>query len=271
MRPRRAALALIAAAALGACVPYPDPPAEERGPSVGALIGGFPGLGEGAKEVSSQHFVLTAYGEAAQKLSESAEAGFTQLTQDAGIVTFLPLKPYKVVVYGSLEEYKRKTGMAEWSAGVVTQDGIYTYETDRAAGVLAHLTTEAVVLEYLNGRLTDQQRWVYLGLATYEEFKLLGRRPYDGFRPLLSSSPIPLDQLQNMAPVDEREYETTVWYGEANGMVRWLIERGGKVNFAAFLGGLRDGLNFDAAVAAAYPGTWRTLADVYNDWQRNLQ
>jgi hypothetical protein len=271
MRTRRGIVALLAAAALGACVPYPNPPVEEKAPSIGELNGGFPGLGEGGKDVASQHFVLSAYGEEAQKLSDAAEVGFTRLLQDVGLVTFLPIRPYKVVVYGTQEEYKRKTAMPDWSLGVLTQDGIYTYQTERAAGTLSHLMTQAVVLEYLNGRVTDQQRWVLEGLATYEEFKTLGRHPYDAFTPLFTTMPLPVDQLENMAPVDEREYETTVWYGESYDLIRWMIERGGKINFTTFLNSIKDGQSFDAAVASAYPGMWTNLAAVFNDWQRNLQ
>jgi len=271
MRTRRGALALLAAGAIGACVPYPNPPVEEKGPSIGALNGGFPGLADGGKEATSQHFVLSAYGDSAQKLSDAAEVRFTQLLQDIGLVTFLPIKPYKVVVYGSQEEYKRKTGLADWSTGIVTQDGLYTYQSDRVEGTLSHLMTQAVVLEYLNGRVTDQQRWVIEGLAVYEEFKTLARRPYDAFTPLFTTMPLTVDQLENMAPVDDREYETTVWYGEAYDLIRWMIERGGKINFTTFLDSIKNGQNFDAAVAAAYPGVWTNLAAVFNDWQRNLQ
>jgi hypothetical protein len=270
MSTRRAARILLAAAALGACVPYPNPPGEERSPSVGSLAGGFPGLADGGKDVSSQHFTLSAYGAGAQKLSDAAEVRFTQLLQDIGLVTFLPIKPYKVVVYGSKEEYTHKTGQPDWSEGVVTEDGLYTYETDRTEGVLSHLMTQAVVLEFMGARVTDQQRWVLEGLATYEEFKTLGRHPYDAFTPLFTTMPIPLDQLENMTPVDERDYETTVWYGEAYDLIRWMIEHGGKINFSTFLNGLKNGQSFDQAVQSAYPGQWANLTAVFNDWQRNL-
>jgi hypothetical protein len=267
---RRAALAFLASAALGACVPYPNPPAEERPVSIGALAGGFPGLAEGGKDVSSQHFVLSAYAADAQKLSDEAEARFTQLLQDIGMVTFVPLRPYKVIVYGSREEYTHKTGQPDWSAGVVTEDGIYTYSTDRTAGALSHLMTQAVVLEFMGSRVTDQQRWLLEGLATYEEFKTLGRRPYDAFNALFTTMPIPLDQLENMAPADERDYETTVWYGEAYDLVRWMIEHGGRINFSNFLTGIKNGQQFDQAVQSAFPGQWSNLAAVLADWQRNL-
>jgi hypothetical protein len=267
---RRAALAFLASAALGACVPYPNPPVEEKAPSIGALAGGFPGLAAGGKDVTSQHFVLSAYGDSAQKLSDEAEVRFTQLLQDIGLVTFVPISPYKLVVYGSQEEYKHKTGQPDWSAGVLTQDGLYTYESERTAGTLSHLMTQAVVLEFLGNRVTDQQRWVLEGLATYEEFKTLGRRPYDAFNALFTTLPIPLDQLQNMAPADERDYETTVWYGEAYDLVRWMIEHGGKINFSNFLTGLKNGQTVDQAIASGFPGQWSSLAAVFADWQRNI-
>jgi len=273
MSSRRTALALLAAAALGACVPYPDAPNDDdRGSYAGPPLSGvYPGLADGGTEIASQHFKLSAYGVEAQPLSDAAERGYAQLAQDVGLVTFMPKTPYKVLVYGSQDEYRKKTGQPDWSIGVVVDATIYTYSSERTPSYLSHLTTQAVLLEFLGGRMSDQQRWVLEGLATYEEFKTAGRRAYDSFRPMLASTPIPLDQLENMAPADDRGYDTALWFAEANGLVRWLIERGGPINFSNFLAGIRDGQNFDQAVLSSFPGQWRTLADAFGDWQRNQQ
>ena len=266
----------VVAALCAACVPYPNAPDGDNSSLVGqAVTGAYAGLGQGGKVVSSQHFMLAAYGDDAQKDSDIAEADYTQLTQDIGMVTFLPLAPYKVVVYASQDEYLKKTGQPNWSIGVVASDGsgsIYTYASDRLPGTLSHLITQSVILEYLNQNLLDQQRWLLAGLETYEEFKTLNRRGiYDGFTALLSSQPIPLDQLENMYPPDERGYDVTLWFAESYGIVRWLIESGGKINFATFLSSVRDGKSFDEAVQSAYPGRWNSLQDVLSDWQRSLQ
>lgn len=272
---RTAALVALAAA-LGACVPYPNAPDDDSSSLVGrAAASAYTGLGEGANVIKSQHFKLAAYGDDAQKDSDVAESDFTQLVQDIGLVTFLPMAPYKVVVYGSQDEYRKKTGQPDWSIGVVANDGsgsIYTYASDRLPGVLSHLITNAVVMEYLNQQLVDQERWMLDGLETYEEFKTENRRGiYDSFTAMLTAQPIPLDQLENMYPPDERGYDVTLWYAEAYGIIRWFIESGGKINFATFLGAIHDGKNFDQAVQAAYAGRWNTLADVFADWQRSLQ
>lgn len=267
--------ALLAVAALAACVPYPKDADDEddRGSYAGPpLSGAYADLGEGSSEVSSPHFKLSAYGASvAQTLSDAAEQGYSQLMNDCGLVTFMPKKPYRVLVYGSQDEYRKKTGQPDWSVGVVVDGTIYTYYSERTPGVLSHLMTHALWREFMGGRGTDQQRWVDEGLAVYEEGKTSGRRMYETFRPLLSSTPIPMDQLQNLAPVDERSYDATLWYAEAQGLVRFLIERGGRINFSGFMTNLQTGQAFDVAVNGAFPGQWRTLADAAADWQRSLQ
>jgi hypothetical protein len=273
MNARRTALVLLSAAALGSCVPYPDAPVEEDRASYAGppISGAYPGLGEGATDVASPHFKLTAYGSAAQPLSDAAEAGYLQLMNDSGLGTFTPKIPYKVVVYGSQDEYHKKTGQPDWTIGVLVDETIYTYYSERTEAVLSHLMTHEVILEFMGGRVSDQQRWILEGLATYEEFKTEGRKPYATFNAMLGTQPIPLDQLENMPPADERGYDSALWYGEANGLVRWMLERGGRINFSSFLAAVRDGQNFDQAVVTAFPGLWHGLADPLGEWQRSLQ
>jgi hypothetical protein len=192
---------------------------------------------------------------------------------DTGLYSFQPRGMYSIVIYGSADEYRKKTGQPDWSAGVTVGNAIYTYFSPRLEGILSHEMTHLIWFEFMNGRLTDQQRWVNEGLAVYEEAKAgnRGRELFVNFLPTLRASAIPMDQLQNLAPNTERAYDASLWYAESESMIRFMIERGGRIGFGQFLGAVRDGQNFDSAVYAGFPGHWRTLADFENDWKRSLQ
>lgn len=276
MRTGLKACVLLAAAALGACVPYPgELPDDGRGSSnYGIIDGAYPGLDAGSSQLDGLHFKVRAYGsEVARSVSDMSEAAYTRIMNDTGLYSFQPRGMYSIVVYGSQDEYRKKTGQPDWSAGVTVGNAIYTFYSDRLDGVLSHEMTHLIWFEFMNGRLSDQHRWVNEGLAVYEESKASngGRELFAGLLPSLRASPLPMDQLQNLAPNTERAYDASLWYAQAESMVRYMVEKGGRIGFGQFLSALRDGQGFDAAIFAGFPGQWRTLSDFENDWKRSLQ
>lgn len=264
------------AALAGACVPYPAEllPDDGRGSSLPQIVEGvYPPLDPGANEQESLHFKVKAYGaDTAKTVSESCEASYTRIMNDTGLYSFQPRGLYQIVVYGTQDEYRKKTGQPDWSSGVTVGNAIYTFYSPALDGVLAHEMTHVIWYEFMNGRLTDQQRWVNEGLAVYEEAKVRnrGNELFAGARVTLRSAAVPLDQLMNLAPNSERAYEASLWYAQAESMIRFMIERGGRIGFGQFLAAVRDGQGFDQAVYAGFPGQWRTLADFGTDWKRSL-
>jgi hypothetical protein len=274
---RRLAVAVFAAAALGACIPYPADqlPDDGRGNSQYALVTGvYPGLDAGSSQIDSLHFKIHTYGaQVAQDTSSMCEQAYTTVMTDTGLNSFLPRGQYEIVVYGSQDEYRKKTGQPDWSAGVTVGNAIYTFYSPVLNGVLSHEMTHLIWFEYMNGRLSDQQRWVNEGLAVYEEAKARnhGYELFSSFLGTLRSAPIPIDQLENMAPNTERAYDASMWYAQSESLIRFMIERGGRIGFGQFLAAIQQGQPFDAAIYAAYPGQWHTLGDFFNDWKRSLQ
>jgi hypothetical protein len=271
-------LALAAfAAAFGACVPYPAELLQDegRGNSQYALVtGAYPGLDVGASVLDSLHFKVHTYGsQVAQDTSSMCEESYSRVMTDTGLISFQPRGMYEVVVYGSQDEYRKKTGQPDWSAGVTVGNAIYTFYSPVLNGVLSHEMTHLIWFEYMNGRLSDQQRWVNEGLAVYEEAKARnhGYELFGNFMSMLRNAPIPIDQLQNMAPNTERAYDASMWYAESESLIRFMIERGGRIGFGQFLASIQQGQNFDVAIYAAYPGQWQTLDAFYAAWKASLQ
>ena len=78
--------------------------------------------------------------------------------------------------------------------------------------------------------------------------------------------PLSLDSVVRMVPASERERSVSAWYQQAHSMVRFLIERGGRIGFGQFLAALKGGASVDKALADGFPGSWRDLADFYSAW-----
>lgn len=268
---------MAAAFVCAACVPYPgELPDDGRGRSyAGIMEGVYPGLDAGAQENSSLHFKVKAYGQdTVLGVSSIAEASYTRIMTDTGLNSFLPRGLYQIVVYGTQDEYRKKTGQPEWSGGVAVGNAIYTYLSPRLDAVLSHEVTHLIWFEYM-GHLNPDFRWVNEGLAVYQENKALGSRGqgdlFSVLRGSLRSQPIPLDQMIHLVPATERAYEVSLWYAQGESMVRFMVERGGRIGFSQFLAALRYDKNLDQAVAEGFPGSWRTLEELERDWKRSLQ
>jgi len=268
---------LLAAVALGACVPYPgELPDDGRGRSfVGIVEGTYPGLDAGYNETQALHFQVKAYGvDVVRSSADRAEEAYNRIMTDTGLYSFKPRGLYQIVVYGTQDEYRKKTGQPEWSAGVAVGNAIYTFVSPRLEGVLSHEMTHLIWFEFMGGRLSQEQRWVNEGLAVYEESKALdprgGTEMFASVRPSLRSQPIPMDQLMRLVPATERAYDVSLWYAQAEDMIRYMIQRGGRIGFSQFLTALRDGKDFDRAMGEGFPGQWRNLEDFDVQWRRSL-
>ena len=274
---RSAALAGLSLLLAASCVPYPgELPDDGRSRSYERLIDGvYPGLDPGAAENASLHFKVKAYGsETAFGIAQTAEAAYTRIMTDTGLTSFMPRGLYTLVVYGSQDEYRKKTGQPEWSGGVAVGNAIYTYFSPRLDATLSHEVTHLIWYEYMGHQNADY-RWINEGLAVYEENKALGSRGQsDLFSVLpgnLRSQPIPMDQMTHLVPATERAYEVSLWYAQAESMTRFMIERGGRIGYSQFLAALRYDRPIDQAVAEGFPGSWRTAEQLRDDWIRSLQ
>lgn len=271
-------IAIVVGAALAACVPIPDEAPESSRGGTSIISGPFAGLDAGAAELSSLHFIVRGYGsEEVKQVSAAAEDDYGRIMVDTNLFSFMPRGLYEVLVYADQDEYRRKTRQPEWSGGVTVGNAIYTYAGPRMATTLAHEMTHLIFYEYM-GRGTpgsnwmNDLRWVNEGLAVYEEQKAAG--PGDLFgavRSNMRQQPIPMDQMMTLAPATHNQYTVSIWYAESESMVRYMIDRAGRLAFSQFLGRLQQGMTPDRAAAMAYAANWRDLGDFYQNWQRSLQ
>lgn len=257
MRPSTA-LTLFCALAAAGCVAV-----EEVGGPTSSLPSdaGFPRLDPGAHRQDSLHFRVEAYGaDKAQAASEMAEGLYRKIMEDTGLYSFMPRELYPLVLYGSREEYLKKTGLPDWSGGVSAGRALYMHEGPGLRPTLAHEMTHLIFNEYL-GRQDPSLRWVNEGLAVYEEVEASGQ-----WRGRPTSRPIPFREMVNLAPIGEKETLVNDWYGQVGSVVRFMIERGGRVGFGEFLKALKDGRPLDDAVRQGFPGHWSGMAALETAW-----
>ncbi|OIO08166.1 MAG: hypothetical protein AUJ52_08775 [Elusimicrobia bacterium CG1_02_63_36] len=253
------------ASVLVGCVPLPAEDAGNSPPPPRSSMREFEDLDPGAKELVSLHFSVRAYGSGnADAVSALCENLYSRLMNDTGLYSFLPREPYRVIVYGDREEYLRKTGMPQWSGGLSAGNAIYAYESRNLPGVLAHEMTHLIFREYLD-RDDLSLRWVNEGLAVYEEREALAAQ---GYAADLSRDPVlSFQEMLLLAPMDERERNVSAWYRQVGSVVRFLIERGGRVGFGQFMRALKDGQRAGDALRTGFPAQWRDLDALETSWR----
>ncbi|MBI5210100.1 MAG: hypothetical protein HY927_09030 [Elusimicrobia bacterium] len=271
--PRGGRLAILALL-LAACVPYPGAPPRIEGRSDSITTGPFEPLDPGASELDSLHFSVRAYGpDAARQIAQTAEESYGRIMVDTNLYSFRPKGLYRVMVYATSDEYRKKTDQPAWSGGVSVGNAICTFHGPHLPGVLAHEMTHLIFYEYM-GRSDQSLRWINEGLAVYQETIALAtprgaRDPFVALRESLAKSPIPMEHMESFVPATEHEFQVNNWYAQAYGMVRFMIERGGRMGFSQFLAALKERRTLDDAFAAGFPA-WRTAAVFYAEWRRSL-
>jgi hypothetical protein len=229
-------------------------------------------LDPGYKSQETAHFSLKAYTTAgASAYSAMCEDDYNRIMQDLGLYSFVPAKPYNVVVYKDSAEYHTKTGQPDWSGGATYGNALLLYEGDGLKGTTAHEMTHLVFNEFmgLSQASSADLRWLNEGVAVYEECRS-NQASAAAYAVRLANSvvsnPIPFSQMINLAPQNESQQNVDRWYAQVWSVAGFMITQGGSFNFSIFLGKLRDGMAMDAAIAATYNNGWKKLSDVESQW-----
>lgn len=258
---------------LAACVDVPTgaSPAAARLP----VDSPYQGLDPGHKTEETAHFKVSAYtSEGARKYAALCEANYTRIMQDLGLYSFVPARPYNVVIYKDAAEFRARTGQPAWSGGAAYGNALLLFEGEALNATMAHEMTHLVFNEFMGLSQAAQLRWLNEGVAVYEEMRS-DQNSAAAYASRIASdvkiNPIPFSQMVNLAPVNESQKTVDRWYSQVGSVVGFLIRQGGSFNFSIFLGRLRDGASADRALADTYPGLWAKLSDVEKAWKLEVQ
>lgn len=248
-------------------------PAGERPPAPVTKISKnvYDGLDAGSSETQSLHFTVNAYGkDKSAKIAEDLEAAYQRIMQDTGLFSFRPGGTYQIVVYANAREYHMKTTTPDWSGGVTVGNAIYSYEGQGLPGTLAHEMSHLIFNEFM-GTVRGDLTWINEGLAVYEEMQASApelKQYWESQLAKAHAQPMPFEQMRTLVPLREGSGDALRWYAQAAGVVRFIIDKGGRLGFEGLLTSLRDRATFDAAIKAAYPQFWTDFRSLETDWGR---
>lgn len=257
------------ALALGGCVPL-DEAARPLAAVSRALEAPYTELDPGYKTSESLHFIVKAYSsETAAHYGVLCEENYQRIMRDLGIYSFVPSKPYNIVIYRDAPEFHLKTSQPDWSGGITYGNSILVYESDGSAGILAHEMTHLVFNEFMGLSAPGEVRWLNEGLAVYEQMRADYRSKafYDEkISNDISLNPIPFSQLINLVPQGQKDAAVVRWYAQAAGVAAFMLRQGGSLSFSYFLSRIKDGRSLDEAVGASFGALWKDMKDVERTW-----
>ena len=235
----------------------------------------FQGLDPGYKTEETAHFSVKAYSSSSAALYAGlCEENYSRIMQDLGLYSFVPARPYNVVIYRDAAEYHAKTKQPDWSGGAAYGNALLLFEGEGLKATIGHEMTHLVFNEYMGLSQAAGLRWLNEGAAVYEESRsnpasaaFYAERVRAGVAP----NPIPFSQLTNLVPQSESQRNVDRWYAQVGSVVGFMIRQGGSFSFSIFLSKLRDGATVDKALEDTYNGLWKTLPDVEKAWKLEVQ
>lgn len=240
--------------------------------AAGEIAGPDPGAGI---PVRTLNFIVEAYGNTTQRKAEIVEKIYAEVMNRTALYSFKPKDNYRVVIYQSRVEYQDKTGQPEWSGGMKTGRGVYTFDQPGVDVVLAHEITHLIFGEFL-GKPGEELRWLNEGLAMVIEARFLENMSYaersERWNTILQQDDIVLtmDEIVAFRPYSEETRDVNKWYNTVASLTGFLVDTGGAFNFSLFLRGIRDGASVNDALRNAYPGKYSTLGELYTLWRAAL-
>ena len=235
----------------------------------------YQGLDPGYKTEETAHFAVKAYTSSSATLySGICEENYTRIMQDLGLYSFVPARPYNVVIYRDAAEYRAKTGQPDWSGGAAYGNALLLFEGEGLKATIGHEMTHLIFNEFMGLSQSGSLRWLNEGAAVYEETRSnQASAAYysDRVRSGVAPNPIPFSQMTNLVPQNESQRNVDRWYAQVGSVVGFLIKQGGSFSFSIFLGKLRDGATVDRALEDTYAGMWKNLSEVEKAWQLEVQ
>jgi len=235
----------------------------------------YQGLDIGHKTEETAHFVVKAYTSAgAAHYAALCEENYSRIMQDLGLYSFVPARPYNVVVYRDQAEFMSKTGQPDWVGGAAYGNALLLFEWEQLPTIMAHEMTHLVFNEFMGLSQSATLSWLNEGVAVYEETRSspVSAAAYAAQVKLsVAPNPIPFSQMVNLAPMNESRKNVDRWYAQVGSVVGFLVRQGGSFSFSIFLRKLRDGASVDRALEDTYAGLWKKLPDLEKSWKLEVQ
>jgi len=249
------------------------------------LLSGFLCLAPAARaydflEEKSTHFIVY-YDKGVSKdfvrtVIDYSERYYDELTQRLGLVRFDYWtwdERAKIYLYPDQETYMKESGQPNWSGGVAAyeQKSIWTFP--REAGffdsLLPHEIGHIILRDAIGSRRVPL--WFEEGIASYLE----QAKRYGAEKTVLNAM---RDQtfvpLKNLSAIDTSSLQApgaaNLFYAESVSVVNYLIEKFGVERFSYLLRKIKEGMDFNDALAYAFFDV-RSVDDLGKSWEESLR
>lgn len=216
------------------------------------------------------HFIVRACDfQIAEKYAALAERFYDSIMQDTNLYSFIPARPYEVIVYSSKDEYIASTKSQNWSAGLTYGNAILTWPSEDPQAVMAHETAHLIMNEFMEN-YSDAFIYIAEGLAVYQERKASSASDYS-YRGIIEKkvkpSPISFLEMASYKPLkDEKSDYVSKWYAQCSSVVEYLVKNEGAFKFSLFLRDIKKGYDIDSALKDAYAGSFQNYKDLEKKW-----
>jgi len=248
----------------------------------------------------SLHFIVSAPSILkAEQVALVSEKIYEKVMFDANLLSFKPKENYPIVIYQDALEYRNKTGNPAWSGGGTSTQilgqvlpsereiraltSIQTFDEVLTPSLLAHEISHLIFNEYMEFLMAEDAerlRWLNEGFATYQEMEawdpLRREENVRLTRSFIQNSFMPLSEFTAFNPFQNAEIRVgnstniQIWYWQSRELVAYLIQTHGSYNFYIFLETLKSRKSLEQAILEAYPGQWRSLAELETAWKQAI-
>jgi hypothetical protein len=256
-----------------ACVPLPPELVPKGAAATASATSSFPDVEPSAISQSSLHFSIRGYSERDMAaIATLAENIYNKIGNDTGLYSFLAGQTFPLTLYKDQAEYQEKTKQPAWSRAIQAGGRLYTYPSPEAGPTLAHQMSHLIFNAYMGDR-AKAFNWLNEGLAMVQE---VGQMPdYERvvYRTTqnnkLRTDRQSFSQMTFFVGNDEERRRQDAWYLQVESVVEYLMRQGTTLTFAAFLNQLRNGAEFNQALADVYSAKFRGIGDLELAWQAN--
>ncbi|MDD5019373.1 MAG: peptidase MA family metallohydrolase [Candidatus Omnitrophica bacterium] len=231
-------------------------------------------------EEKSTHFIVY-YDKGVSKdfvrtVIDYAERYYNELTQKLGLVRFDYWtwdKRAKVYLYPDQQTYMEVLGQPSWSGGAAAYDQKTIWTFPREAGffdsLLPHEIGHIILREVIGSRRVPL--WFEEGIASYlEQAKRYGAQN-TVLEAMRNGTFIPLADLTRIDVLGlQMSTDAALFYAESVCLVNYLIEKFGVERFGYLLRKIKEGMDFDDALAYAFFDI-RSESDLGRFWEESLR
>ena len=209
------------------------------------------------------HFTVESYGSSASRQSQLLESVFLDFLEITGLSQFQPPYKIRVLIFADAKEYHLKLGK---NRGAVTNGirTISTFEQKQLGQLLVTAGSDLLFETFMDWNAPKNETWIKRGISQQVMVRRSGADPEkvrENWRARIKETgPLPLPALV-AGPNGNQNFLTT-----SASLVAFLLDWGGRLNFAFFLKDLKEGQSINDALAYAYPGKLRSLHELYEVW-----